>query len=132
MALSRIAPREGSDTILSNDRLMDFERFLEAIRADPHYRGQIAHIERLPSRPARFADPAHPLSPPLPGVLAALGIERLYTHQAQAIDHARAGDDTVIVTSTASGKTLCYNLPVLEERLAQPQRRALYLYPTKA
>src|SRR5437867_3791014 len=111
---------------------MDFAQFLQAIRADPYYRGQVAHVERLLARPARYAAPAQSLADPLPRVLAALGIEQLYTHQAQAIDHARAGRDTVIVTSTASGKTLCYNLPVLEERLAHSERRALYLYPTKA
>ncbi len=111
---------------------MDFERFLQAIQADPDYRGQIAHIERLSARPARAAAPERSLAPPLPAVLATLGIEQLYTHQARAVDLARAGRDTVIVTSTASGKTLCYNLPVLEELQAHSQRRALYLYPTKA
>jgi DEAD/DEAH box helicase domain-containing protein len=111
---------------------MDYERFLQAIRADRGYRGQVAHVERLPARPAHHADPAQPLTAPLPGILSALGIERLYAHQARAVDLARAGRDTVIVTSTASGKTLCYNLPVLEDLLAHPHRRALYLYPTKA
>jgi DEAD/DEAH box helicase domain-containing protein len=111
---------------------MDFERFLRAIQADPNYRGQIAHVERLVARPARYAEPEQPLAAPLPAVLGRLGIERLYIHQARAVDLARDGRDTVVVTATASGKTLSYNLPVLEEWLAHRDRRALYLYPTKA
>jgi DEAD/DEAH box helicase domain-containing protein len=111
---------------------MDCRRFLQSIRADSHYRGQVAHIAHLPARAARWAEPGRPLAPELQRALTPLGISQLYTHQAHALDLARATQDTVIVTSTASGKTLCYNLPVLEELLAQPQRRALYLYPTKA
>src|SRR5688500_1679688 len=68
-------PLEEKPDILANDRLMDFESFLQTIRADPHYAGQIAHVERLPARPPRYAEPAQPLPAPLPGVLAALGIE---------------------------------------------------------
>jgi DEAD/DEAH box helicase domain-containing protein len=60
------------------------------------------------------------------------GIERLYTHQAQAFELAAAGRDLVVVTPTASGKTLCYNLPVLSRVLERPEARALYLFPTKA
>ena len=60
------------------------------------------------------------------------GVERLYSHQALAVDAARAGRDWVVVTGTASGKTLCYNLPVLDHWLRQPQSRAIYLFPTKA
>ena len=60
------------------------------------------------------------------------GIERLYTHQVQAIDAIRSGEDVAIVTSTASGKTLCYNVPVLERLVADPDTKALYLFPTKA
>ena len=121
-----------SSRSLSNDRSMDFARFLQALQADPHYRGQIAHLERLPGRPATYGTLEPPLVEPLPELLAALGIQRLYTHQARAIELAREGRDTVIVTSTASGKTLCYNLPVLEDLIQSSDHRALYLYPTKA
>jgi len=65
-------------------------------------------------------------------VLAARGIERLYTHQAEAYARVAAGANTVIVTPTASGKTLCYNLPVLNRLTAEPGGRAMYLFPTKA
>ena len=68
----------------------------------------------------------------LTAVLAGRGIEQPYTHQAEAIGHALAGRHVVTVTPTASGKTLCYNVPVLSAILAEPSSRALYLFPTKA
>ncbi len=64
--------------------------------------------------------------------LAAAGAARLYTHQAEAINLALTGHDVVVATSTASGKTLCFNVPVLEALARDPLARALYLYPTKA
>jgi DEAD/DEAH box helicase domain-containing protein len=64
--------------------------------------------------------------------LKSRGIARLYTHQAESIDHALAGQDVVVITPTASGKTLCYNAPVLHSILQDPSSRALYLFPTKA
>src|SRR3982074_1679159 len=85
--------------------------------------------------PARSADttplPA-PRRPGLPAALASRGVDRLYTHQADAYRHVRAGRHLVVVTPTASGKTLCYNLPVLQGLLERPESRALYLFPTKA
>jgi DEAD/DEAH box helicase domain-containing protein len=86
----------------------------------------------LPPRPPRYADGDPGLPAPLRAALAARGIERLYTHQAAALAAARAGAHLGIVTATASGKTLCYQLPVLERLLADPADRALLLFPTKA
>ncbi len=96
------------------------------------YRDRVVHIEHLPPRPPRYADPARPLPSSLREALRRKGIERLYLHQAQAVDAVRAGESIVVTTSTASGKTLCYNLPVLERILEDPRTRALYVYPTKA
>src|SRR5439155_7358381 len=76
-----------------------------------------------------FPDGLHPR---LREALVARGISRLYSHQRAAYDSARAGRHTVVVTPTASGKTLCYNLPVLDTILKEPEARALYLFPTKA
>ena len=91
--------------------------------------GRLVHLERFPARPARHRD----LERPLPAaVAAAIGVDRFWTHQAQAIAHALAGRHTVTTTPTASGKTLCYNAPVLSTMLQDPASRALYLYPTKA
>lgn len=110
----------------------DFAAFLEEIRASRNYAGQIVHVHEIPARPASYGDLREPLPQPLREALARLGIARLYSHQAEAIANLRLGRHTVIVTSTASGKTLCYNLPVLETLLARPRAKALYLFPTKA
>jgi DEAD/DEAH box helicase domain-containing protein len=108
------------------------ESLLALLRHTPGYRDQIAHVEDLPPRPARYAEPAAPLSQPLRDALAARGVARLYTHQAAALDAARSGAHLGIVTATASGKTLCYQLPALEALLADAANRALLLFPTKA
>ena len=109
-----------------------FDRFLADLAEDPHYAGQQVHVRSLPARRAKFAKPAVPLPQPLADGLKAAGIQRLYVHQAKALDLAREGKDFVVVTATASGKTMCYNLPVLERLLAEPRAKALYLFPTKA
>ncbi len=106
--------------------------FVELLRQAPGYANQIAHVRPLPACPARFAAPAAPLPAALEAALAARGIARLYAHQAAAIDAARSGEHLGIVTATASGKTLCYQLPTLEAALADPAGRALFLFPTKA
>ncbi|GIX46256.1 MAG: helicase [Candidatus Tectimicrobiota bacterium] len=85
----------------------------------------------LPARAARYAPFPAELAPRLRAALAAHGITRLYCHQRQAWDAIRAGHHTLLVTPTASGKTLCYNLPVLHAILTE-QAKALYLFPTKA
>lgn len=81
---------------------------------------------------AKHADFPANMNPVLAAALAARGIKRLYSHQAEAIEHVLDERNVVIVTPTASGKTLCYNLPVLSAVLQNPEARALYLFPTKA
>ena len=114
---------------------MDVAAFLDRIRLLPFYDGQLEHIETLAARPGQFAQPDEPLPGPLRELrqlLAAQGIEQLYTHQVAALEAARRDRDLVVVTGTASGKTLCYHLPILERLLDEPGARALYLFPTKA
>ncbi|MEM6798277.1 MAG: DEAD/DEAH box helicase [Planctomycetota bacterium] len=111
---------------------MDVTSLIKRIQARADYTGQVCHVEELPERPGRFAEPGEPLPGALSRLLAGCGIEQLYTHQVEALETARAGSDLVTVTGTASGKTLCYNLPILEAALADTDARALYLYPTKA
>jgi DEAD/DEAH box helicase domain-containing protein len=111
---------------------MDVVALLERMRTRADYKGQLAHVEVLPERAGRFAEPQQPLAESLVRLLASRGIERLYSHQVAALEAARSQQDLVVVTGTASGKTLCYNLPILEAALADPQARALYLFPTKA
>jgi DEAD/DEAH box helicase domain-containing protein len=92
----------------------------------------LAALRRFPAQPAAHADFPADLHPALKEVLQARGVARPYTHQAEAYRAAREGKSTVVVTPTASGKTLCYNLPVLDRILKEPDTRALYLFPTKA
>ncbi len=92
----------------------------------------IEHVERIEARPPRYGDWPVAISPNVRGALAARGIERPYTHQADAISHALAGRNVVVVTPTASGKTTCYNVPVVESIYRDDKSRALYLFPTKA
>src|SRR5215467_2281079 len=94
--------------------------------------GDITLDHVIPARPGEFAPLPPDLRPELAGALAGRGIGRLYTHQAEAYDHVRAGRHLVVVTPTASGKTLCYNLPILQRLLEHPSSRALYIFPTKA
>ena len=112
--------------------VMDVVRFLDELRSSPDYKGQIVHVKQLPGREPEYGELSEPLLEPLREGLRAMGIERLYTHQASAVEAIREGNDVVVVTSTASGKTLCYNLPVIESRLDDSAARALYLFPTKA
>jgi DEAD/DEAH box helicase domain-containing protein len=86
----------------------------------------------IPACQPRFADLPESLAPSLRSVLRERGIERLYSHQAEAFRIAESGRNVAVVTPTASGKTLCYNLPVLQRIASNPDARALYLYPTKA
>jgi DEAD/DEAH box helicase domain-containing protein len=109
-----------------------FDRFLADLMEDRSYAGQVVHVRSTPAKPARHADPAAALPEPLAAGLKAIGVKRLYVHQARALDLARQGKDFVVVTGTASGKTMCYNLPVLERLLADAKAKALYLFPTKA
>ncbi len=92
----------------------------------------ITAVHRFPSREARWAPMPDWVRPELAGVYRAKGIEQLYSHQAEAAERVRDGKNVVVVTPTASGKTLCYNLPVLNAVLENPDTRALYIFPTKA
>src|SRR6266567_4756486 len=94
--------------------------------------GDITLDHVIPGAAAQFVPLPPEMRPELAAALAARGISRLYTHQADAYHHVRNGRHLVVVTPTASGKTLCYNLPVLQRLLENPERRALYVYPTKA
>ena len=111
---------------------MQVDRFLNQLRSDRSYASQLVHLEELPARPAQIAELAPPLPAPLRRALGAQGIGGLYTHQVHAMERIRRGISAVVVTRTASGKTLCYNLPALERLLAEPRARFLYLFPTKA
>ena len=102
-------------------------------RFDPaQFAGDITLDRLIPASDADFVSLPHDLKPDLVDALGRRGIERLYSHQAEAYAAVRQGRHLVVVTPTASGKTLCYNLPVLQSLLENPEGRALYVYPTKA
>lgn len=111
---------------------MALEQVLQQFKDDAQFARHITHWRHLPARPGRYAPWPDGIDPRLVAVLRSRGIERLYTHQAMAVDAALHGDHVVVVTPTASGKTLCYNIPVLNKLLSDPSARALYLFPTKA
>ena len=111
---------------------MDAVGFLETIKASDDYRQQIASLRHIPARAAVYGEVDPPIAGQTGEALATLGITRLYSHQAEAIQAVRAGENIVVVTGTASGKTLCYNVPVMEALEKDPRARALYIFPTKA
>jgi DEAD/DEAH box helicase domain-containing protein len=112
--------------------MTDTTAFLGYLTAQPTYSGQIAHIEHIPPREADYAELDKPLESNLQSCLDEHGLLPLYTHQAEAVNNARRGQNVMVSTSSASGKTLCYNIPVLEAISAEGASCALYLFPTKA
>ena len=111
---------------------MSVTKLLSAWRADPNIAGNVVDWRTVPTRPARFSPLPKDLHPGLESALQQRGIRSLYLHQAEAWQHILAHRNVAVVTGTASGKTLCYNLPVLDCLLRDPDARALYLFPTKA
>lgn len=111
---------------------MRIEEFLEKIKSSPRYLPWITCWKVLPEKPPVYEEFPGKLRGELKGVLRAKGIEKLFCHQAEALEGIFKGENVVVVTPTASGKTLCYNLPVLNTILEDENARALYIFPTKA
>lgn len=107
-------------------------RQLDAWRAQPTVGGHFTLDEVLPAKPAKTVPMPEGLPPAVRRALTARGVTTLYTHQAEAFALAQAGRDVVVATPTASGKSLCFNLPVLTAMASEPAACALYLFPTKA
>ena len=108
------------------------EAVLERLLEEPSLARGVIHHEVLPAREAEFAPFPDWVDARIRAGLASRGISELYTHQAAAIDAVHAGQDVVVVTPTASGKTLCYAVPVLQAITEDAASRALFLFPTKA
>ncbi|MFC4002555.1 DEAD/DEAH box helicase [Prauserella oleivorans] len=108
-------------------------RLLERATAGiPERRNPVTHVADLPARPARFADWPDWVPPQVSAAFRDCGVERPWTHQAEAAELAWRGQDVVMATGTASGKSLVYQLPVLSKLATDPKATALYLAPTKA
>jgi DEAD/DEAH box helicase domain-containing protein len=111
---------------------VSLEQILDGLQRDAQFQEMVTRWERLPAKPARYAPFPSWLDGRIGAALRRRGINELYSHQAAALESTRAGKHTVIVTPTASGKTLCYNLPVLDAIAKDHSARALYIFPTKA
>ena len=111
---------------------MNSDEIIKDLKSSPDYEGQIVFIKRIEKREAKYGNLSNHLPNKLEELLLEFGINKLYTHQAEAVNRIRKGENLVIVTSTASGKTLCYNIPIIENLISNPDDKALYIFPTKA
>ncbi len=111
---------------------MELAEILTSLRLNRDFMKQVVSWERLPSRKAQPAELSFALPDSLFTALQRRGIDHFYTHQVDAITAVNNGSHVVISTATASGKSLCYTVPVFAQILQQPTARALYLFPTKA
>jgi DEAD/DEAH box helicase domain-containing protein len=120
--------KDESLTAALSRMLSEHDRALRVSDDDPH----VTTVRRIEAVDAQYAPFPDSLDPRLLQAVSGRGISQLYTHQAEAIGHALAGRHVVTITPTASGKTLCYNVPVMDAILKDSSTRALYLFPTKA
>lgn len=111
---------------------MQIDEIVDRMLADPSLAANVVAHREIPARIADSRPFPPSIEPRIVAALATRGITSLFSHQAEAIEAVLQGRNPVVVTPTASGKTLCYNLPVLNTILGQPDARALYLFPTKA
>jgi DEAD/DEAH box helicase domain-containing protein len=108
------------------------QEYVSALLDSERLGHQVAHHRVLPGGDAHFEKPREPWPRPIVDALGRMGIDDLYSHQVQAHDHIRAGRHVVVATPTASGKTLTYTLPILEQVLRDPDSRSIFLFPLKA
>lgn len=111
---------------------MTLIEYIEKLKNNPAFMKNVTSWQVVPERKARYGEFPENLDPRVKQTLHERGIDRPYIHQSRAIAAALSGRDFVVVTPTASGKTLCYNVPVLDSILKDESARALYLFPTKA
>src|SRR5271163_1246990 len=130
-----IRPAKPSGKSLVNSQAASMEAVrgaLEELAARDQTGDVLTALQHIPARAAEYAPMPEWVRPELAAAYAAKGVTQPYTHQAEAAESVHAGRNTVVVTPTASGKTLCYNLPILNAILEDTDTRALYLFPTKA
>ena len=111
---------------------MNVSQIIDRLKSDPEFKLNLTAWRTLSERPANYAGFPEQLHPKLVEGLRNRGIHDLYSHQREAVEAVLNGENVCVVTPTASGKTLCYNVPVLNRLMQNPDARALYLFPTKA
>ncbi len=111
---------------------MNIQQLIEYLGTREEFMENVSHWWKVEPVPPKYAEFPHDADTRIVDVYRKRGIERLYSHQREAYDAVRRNEDVIVVTPTASGKTLAYNLPVLQHMIRDPQARALYLFPTKA
>ncbi|HNU73521.1 MAG TPA: DEAD/DEAH box helicase, partial [Deltaproteobacteria bacterium] len=111
---------------------LTLSEWLARVQDNPRFMENVTAVKHLQAKEAEFSPYPGWVDERIRTVLRRRGFGSLYSHQARAVDLIRNGKDVVLVTPTASGKTLCYNLPVLQKILESGENRALYLFPTKA
>ncbi|MGM0410080.1 MAG: DEAD/DEAH box helicase [Bacillota bacterium] len=111
---------------------MNLAQIASYLKDEKKYSRQITHWETIPEKDGKYVDFPDNISNKLKNVLNESGINKLYSHQGKSYEIIDNGDNLIVVTPTASGKTLCYNLPVLDKIIKDDNARALYLFPTKA
>ncbi|MBW2170925.1 MAG: DEAD/DEAH box helicase, partial [Deltaproteobacteria bacterium] len=110
---------------------MNLSEYVQALKTHPDFGEAFVYHRSLPSRSPVYG-PKLTFHDDLAGTMQLLGIDELYSHQVEAINHLRQGSNVIVATPTASGKSLIYNLVVLEEALKAPKKKALYVFPLKA
>ncbi|CAM8938570.1 unnamed protein product [Rhodiola kirilowii] len=123
-ALSLLCPKDV--------QLLSVSQMIDHLRHGMGSEGQIKHVETIAARKANYVNIPEELSGNINSAIQRLGIEKLYSHQAESIKSSLAGNSVVVATMTSSGKSLCYNLPVLETLSTDLSSCALYIFPTKA
>ncbi len=111
---------------------MNLEQIMDRLKNQERLAKNITHWANIPEKPGEYEAFPEYLNSKLVSALKKKGIYRLYSHQRRALDEVTSNNDITVVTPTASGKSLCYNLPVLNHILADKNTRAIYLFPTKA
>lgn len=111
---------------------MNLAQLIDFLSRDQEFQSNLTKWTEIKPKPAKYAPFPKTLNSKIVKVLEEKGVKELYTHQATAFDLVEKGNNVVVVTPTASGKTMTYNLPVLNHLLSNPEARALYLFPTKA
>jgi len=112
--------------------MMHLDEVLSGLRMNRSFMSQVEAWERIPARVPRVQDMPDSIPAKIRVGLSKQGIDQLYEHQAVAIKKILQGEHVVVATATASGKSLCYTIPVLQRSLMNPVSRTLYLFPTKA